>query len=56
MKEIEKFARRWGAGAVSFGTGASRTRQEVIRDVDSAIRRRLSGSPQVPNYHNMLAF
>ena len=46
MKEIEAFARRWGADKVSFGTGASRTRREVIRDVDNAIRRRLSGSPK----------
>jgi len=47
VKEIETFARRWGADKVSFGTGASRTRREVIRDVDTAIRRRLTGNPQV---------
>ena len=49
MKEIEAFARRWGADGVSFGTGgtSSRTKREVIRDVDAALRRRLSGSLQV---------
>ena len=52
MKEIEAFARRWGADKVSFGTGASRTRREVIRDVDNAIRHRLSGSPKVLEYNH----
>ena len=52
MKEIEVFARRWGADKVSFGTGASRTRREVIRDVDNAIRRRLSGSPKVLEHNH----
>ena len=49
VKEIEVFARRWGANGVSFNTGgfSSRTKREVIRDVDVALRRRLSGNSQV---------